>query len=157
MVKRIYTDEEIRVLRETPKRVTNPKARWLKKPKDRPGHFQRTYIAVSDEDEKNRFQIYQRKNLVDGKDFSCGISFLPPGSGSLTLARYNGGGHRHGDIVYHPHVHQTTERAMAMGRKPEFEATKTDQFHTLEGALACLIEDFNLSGLKAEKDQPELL
>ena len=94
---------------------------------------------------------------MDGKDFSCGISFLPPGSGSLTLARYNGGGHRHGDIVYHPHIHQTTERAMAMGRKPEFEATKTDQFHTLEGALARLIEDFNLSGLMAEKDQPELL
>ena len=46
---------------------------------------------------------------------------------------------------------------MTMGRKPEFEATKTDQFHTLEGALARLIEDFNLSGLMAEKDQPELL
>ena len=42
-------------------------------------------------------------------------------------------------------------------KKPESEAQATNRFVTLEGALACLIEDFNLAGLKAERDKLRLL
>ena len=40
--------------------------------------------------------------------------------------------------------------------KPESEAEETDLFETLEGALACLIKDFNLSDLDARRDHPRL-
>ena len=95
--------------------------------------------------------------MDDSIDFSCGISYHPPGAPSLTLARYNGPSHEHGDIAYCTHIHRASERAIAAGEKPESEAEETNRFETLEGALACLIEDFNLAGLKAQRDNPKLL
>ena len=118
----------------------------------RAGGFQ----ASGRQDEDVRFSIYQRQNLVDECDFSCGIVHLPPGGGPLVLARYNGPGHAHGDIVYRAHIHRASERAIAAGRKPESEAEETDRFKTVEGALACLIEDFNVSGLTVRPDEPRL-
>ena len=35
-------------------------------------------------------------------------------------------------------------------------AEETARYQTLEGALACLIEDFSLSGIRANPDQPSL-
>ena len=153
---RIYTEEELTRLRSMPKRVTNPRARWLEKPKARPAHRQRGY-HVSGSQEEARFEVYQRQNLTDENDFSCGIAYLPHGSPPLTLARYNGPSHPHGEITYLPHIHLASEQAMAAGRRPESGAQETDRFSTLEGALACLIEDFSLSGLDAQPDQPRLL
>lgn len=157
MSTRLYTDEELDGLRSIPKRVSNPGARWSPKPKVKPGHRQRRYQAAGDADEETRFSIYQRENLNDAGDFSCGIAFLPPGGPPLTLARYNGPSHEHGDISYHAHIHRATERAMATGRKPESVAEETDRFETLEGAMACLVEDFNLTGIRAQHDRPRLI
>lgn len=103
-----------------------------------------------------RFLVYQRENLLDRLSYSCGIVYLPPGGPRLTLARYNGPSHQHGDIRYKPHIHRTTEAAISAGRKPEHAAEGTLRYNTLEGALACLIEDFNLSGLRARRDHPSL-
>ena len=153
---RHYGDEELDELQALPKRVTNPGARWSDKPKLRPGHSQRIFQAVGEDDDESRFSIYQRQNLADASDFSCGITYLPRGSSPLTLARYNGPGHEHGEVGYHPHVHRATEKAIAVGRKPESEAEATNRFETLEGALACLIEDFNLRGVNATPDMPRL-
>ena len=83
-------------------------------------------------------------------------TFLPGGS-SLTLARYNGPSHAHGDIAYHTHIHRASERAIEAGKKPESEAQATNRFKTLEDALACLMEDFNVTGLNPQDDQPRLL
>ena len=153
-----YTDEELTALRSMSKWIINPRARWLEKPKGRPAHRQRNFQASGQQDdEEARFSVYQRQNLNDDSDFSCGISYLPPGGPSLTLARYNGPSHAHGDIAYRPHIHRASERAIAAGRKPESEAEATNRFETLEGALACLMEDFNLTGLDAQHDQPRLL
>lgn len=154
---RLYTDEELDALRSIPKRVTNPGARWLEKPKKRTGHRQRSFQALGQRGQEHRFSVYQRQNLDDENDFSCGISYLPPASPPLTLARYNGPSHEHGEIAYRPHIHRVSERAIAAGRKPGSEAKETDRFETPEGALACLIEDFNPSGLKAQPDHPRLL
>ena len=147
-----YTDEELTALRSMPKKITNPGAHWLEKPKGRPSHRQRNFQASSGQDDEARFSVYQRQNLNDDSDFSCGISYLPPGAPSLTLARYNGPSHPHHDISYRPHIHRASERAIAAGKKPESEAEETSRFETLEGALACLMEDFNLTGLKARTD-----
>ncbi len=153
---RLYTDGELTELRLMPKRITNPRARWLEKPKGRPAHHQRNFQASGQQNEEARFSVYQRQNLNDDSDFSCGISCLSPSGPSLTLARYNGPSHAHGDIVYRPHIHRASERAITAGRKPESEAEATNRFETLEGALACLMEDFNLTGLDAQHDQPRM-
>lgn len=134
------------------KKIINPGARWLEKPKGRPAHRQRNFQASGGQDEEARFSVYQRQNLNDKSDFSCGISYLPPGGPALTLARYNGPSHPHQEISYRPHIHRASEKAIAAGKKPESEAEETDRFETLEGALACLMEDFTLTGLKAEND-----
>ena len=153
---RTYTDEELSDLKTMPKHVTNPGARWLKKPRARPAHRQRTFQAVGEQDLDARFSIYLRQSLADESDFSCGISYLPVGSPPLTLARYNGPSHEYGEIAYRSHIHRATETAIAAGKKPESQAEETNRFETLDGALACLIEDFNMTGLNAEPDKPIL-
>ena len=153
---KLYTEEELDKLRSMPKQVTNPGARWLDKPRDRPGHRQRSYKILGQQDSKAHFEIYQRQNLANWNDFSCGIRYLPSGGSPLTLARYNGPSHVHGAIEYRPHIHRASERAIASGKKPEWEAEETDRFDTLEGALACLIDDFQVSGIRAQYDQPQL-
>ena len=139
-----------------PERVTNPRAHWLIKPKARRTHKQRSFQVFGGDDENVRFQIYLRQNLDDEKDFSCGISNLPRGAQRLILARHNAPSHEHRDIVYRPHIHRASEGAIAAGRKPEDEAAETDRFETADGSLACLIGDFNVSGIKVQHDQPRL-
>ncbi len=133
---RAYTDKELTGLAAMPKQVTNPGARWSDKPKSRPAHSQRTFQAVGQQDQEVCFSVYQRQNLADASDFSCGISYHPPGAPSLILARYKGPSHEHGDITYRPHIHRASETAIAAGRKPESGAQETNRFVTLEGALA---------------------
>ena len=150
---RLYADDELAELCSMPKRVTNPGAQWGEKP----GHRQRNF-QVMGENQNNRFGIYLRQNLRDANDFSCGIAYLPLGGTRLTLARYNGPSHAHGDISYRPHIHRATARAIAAGRKPESEADETDRFTTLDGAFACLIDDFGLEGIaRPESDQMRLM
>jgi len=141
----VTTEAELDALRSMPKRVTNPGARWS----DKPGHKQRNFQVRGGDDDGEGFGIYQRQNLNDRYDFSCGIRYLPPGGKNLSLARYDGPSRRsHGDIVYQPHIHRASERAIASGKRPECEATATDRFDSIEGALNCLIEDFKVTGLK---------
>ena len=148
----LYSDEYLEELRHQEKRVANPQARWVEKP----GHRQRNYQIIGGSDE-TRFQVYLRQSLADDNDFSCGIAYLPHGGAHLTLARYNGPSHIHGDFIYRSHIHRATASAIAAGRKPESEAEETERFVTLSGALSCLIDDFQLGGVaQPEPDQPKL-
>ena len=152
-----YSEEKLKELESMPKKVENPGARWLKKPRERPVHHQRDFqVFGKDKDKLRYFRIYQRQNLLALLDFSCGISYMPLGIPVLTLARYNGPNHQHGNIKYRPHIHRASEQAIKAGRKPESEAEETNRFISLEGALYCLMQDFNISGLHAEADEAEL-
>ena len=156
MPNRLYTEEELDTLRAMPKRIDDPDSCWSKKPVGAPSHWQRSFKARGGGDEQPIFEIYQRQNIQDDTDFSCGIVHVALDGSRLTLARYNGSGHEHGDILYRPHIHRATEKAIASGRKPEREAEATDRYQTLEGALACLLEDFRIAGMRAEHDHPRL-
>ena len=148
----LYSDECLKELCDQEKRVANPQARWVEKP----GHRQRNYQVIGGSHE-TRFQVYLRQSLADDNDFSCGIAYLPHGGARLTLARYNGPSHIHGDFIYRSHIHRATASAIAAGRKPESEAEGTERFVTLNGALSCLIDDFRLGGVaRPEPDQPKL-
>ena len=80
--------------------MTNPGSRWTEKPAGAPAHRQRSFKAVGEDKAESRFEIYQRQNLLDDEDFSCGIAHVGLDGSRLTLARYNGPGHEHGDISY---------------------------------------------------------
>ncbi len=155
---RRYTDAELASLRLLPKQVVNPGARWSEKPADRPVEKQRVFRAraTSVDGQDHWFLVYQRLNIRDRSNYSCGVVYLPTGAPKLTLARYNGSSHRHGDISYKTHIHRATEAAIAAGRKPESEADVTTRYNTCDGAFRCLIQDFNLSGVRTPPDQPSL-
>lgn len=76
MNNKLYTDGEIPELRSLPKQITNPRAHWSEKPKERPAYRQRTFQVSGQQDEEMRFSVYQRENLNDNSDFSCGILYL---------------------------------------------------------------------------------
>lgn len=157
MVIHLYTNEELDLLRIVRKQVTNPGARWTEKPLTAPAHRQRSFKVIGENDrQETRFEIYQRQNLLDHGDFSCGIAHVSLDGSRLTLARYNGPGHEHGDIIYRPHIHRATAEAIASGKKREREAEETDRFATLEGALACLLDDYNVTGFTAAREEPRL-
>lgn len=147
MTVRPYTDAELARLRDMPKTVTDPHARWS----DKPRHRQRAFHAEGEGGA--RFSVYQRQNVDDGQDFSCGIELLADDGSRLMLARYDGASHTHGDIAFRPHIHRTTEDALLAGRKPDSGARETDRFNSCEGALACLIADFRISGVVAAPDR----
>ena len=151
---KLYSEDELTELKSMAKRVTNPRAQWNLKP----GHRQRNFQIVAGPEDETQFSIYQRQNELDVSDFSCGITFLPPGGARLTLARYNGPSHIHGEIEFQPHIHHATAKAIAAGKKPESEAAETDRFTTLDGAFRCLLDDFRVKGITPpELDEWRLL
>ena len=134
--------------RSASKRVRNPRARWLKKPGR---HKQRNFNAVTEDGKV--YRIYQRQNLDDERDFSCGLALVRGNGKPLSLVRYNGASHIHGEIRYACHIHRATAEALAVGKKADGHAEGTDRYRTVEGALACLIEDCSVEGLSANHDE----
>ena len=147
-----YTDDELRDLAQ----LASPIRGTLVRETNGAGslHKQRIFRAW-DHPGRARAPFPRLSGPDDAPSFSCGIAYIPPGGPRLTLARYNGSNHRHGDIHYRPHIHRATEAAITAGRRPEDEAMETTRYETLEGALACL-DDFGLSGIRAEPDHPSL-
>ena len=70
-----YTEKELKELRDMRKRITNPGARWLEKPTDKPVHRQRSFKAKSEQDESLLFEIFQRQNIQTSKTFLVGLPF----------------------------------------------------------------------------------
>ncbi|TLS78297.1 hypothetical protein FE236_00620 [Mariprofundus erugo] len=144
------SDDDLDNLRTMAKRVTNPGSRWSEKP----GHSQRNLKVASD---RYQFELYQRQNLNDETDFSCGLRVIKPDGTSLTLCRYNGSSHAHGEIEYRCHIHKATAEEISAGRKPEGHADETDRYSTLSGATYCIMLDCTITGFKDfEPDQPNL-
>lgn len=152
MTIRIYSDEMLAELRSMKKQPVGRWSRWLEKPTGKPVHRQRSFKikAVVANGQEHRFEIYERQSLRDESDFSCGITHVSFDGSRLTLARYNGPSHEHGDISFQPHIHLTTGKSIMAGKKPENEAKQTDRFKTLADALACMIEDFSIAGIEAK-------
>lgn len=145
------SDDDLNTHRTVSKQVTNPGARWSEKPGR---HRQRNFTAVSDDG--SSYRVYLRQNMDDEKDFSCGLALMHRGGKPLSLVRYNGSSRAHGEIRYRCHIHRATARAVAAGRKIDSHADETDRYATLEGALACLIDDCGVQGLTAQRDDGDL-
>ena len=151
MTDALMSNDELDDLRSASKRVTNPGARWREKPGR---HRQRNFTAEAEDGAV--YRIYLRQNLDDDQDFSCGLALVHRGGRPLSLVRYNGASHAHGEIRYRCHIHRATAEATSAGRKVDSHADATDRYRTLEGALACLIEDCGVQGLTAQHDERDL-
>ena len=151
MIDLLLSNDELDHHRSVEKTVRNPGARW----KEKPGrHKQRNYSAESRDG--TSYLIYLRQNLNDDRDFSCGLQLVRRGSRPLSLVRYNGASHAHGEIRYRCHIHQASVQAISAGKKIDSNAEATNRYRTLEGALACLLDDCSVKGLSAEHDQGDL-
>ncbi len=144
----LITDEQIAHLKALAKTVTNPRAREISKAR----HLERNYTVKAGREE---FKLYTRQSVLIHDNFSCGLSWTAPDGTKFTLARYNGSDHPHynpiegdRDAEFTFHIHEVTERYAAVGRKPEHFAQPTSRYNTLDGALACLLLDWNISGLE---------
>ena len=138
------------MLCSVPKHEAELQEPWLAKPPVRPRHVQRRVVFRGEwtpEFGDAEFSVYVRMGLIVEGDFSCGISYLAAGGQSLVLARYDGKNHKHGEIAYRSHIHWLTPQSFDEAETPELEVDVTDRFDTLEGAVYCLIYDFNLSDI----------
>ena len=151
MIDALMSNDELDGLRSDWKRVTNPGARWREKPGR---HRQQNFNAETEGGAV--YRIYLRQNLDDDQDFSCGLALVQRGGRPLSLVRYNGASHAHGEIRYRCHIHRATAEAISAGRKVDSNAVETDRYRTVEGALACLIEDCGVQGLTAHHDEQDL-
>ena len=151
MTDSLLSNDQLDSFRSASKRVRNPGARWSEKPGR---HRQRNYTAEAEGGPV--YRIYLRQNLDDDQDFSCGLALVQRAGKSLSLVRYNGASHAHGEIRYRCHIHRATAEAIAAGRKTDSHADETDRYKTLEGALACLIKDCGVFGLTAQLDELDL-
>ncbi len=118
----LLSNDELDRLRSIPKRARNPGARWLEKPGR---HKQRNFDAVTEDGAV--YRIYQRQNLDDDLDFSCGLALIRRGGKPLSLIRYNGASHVHGAIRYVCHIHRASAEALTARRKVDSHAEVTDR------------------------------
>ena len=151
MTNLLLSNDALDRLRMASKRVRNPGAHWLEKAGR---HKQRNFNAVTEDG--TIYRIYQRQNPDNDLDFSCGLALARRGGKPLTLVRHNGASHVHVKIRYACHIHRATAEALAAGRKVDSHAEGTDRYRTVEGALACLIEDCGVEGLSANHDERDL-
>lgn len=147
----IYSNDELDALRRASKTVLNQNTRWT----DKSGRQQqRNYDLESDNGEQ--YTIYLRQNLDDERDFSCGLALIFKSGRRFTLIRYNGSNHIHGKIRYKCHIHRATAEARQAGKKIDSYAEETTRYKTLNGALACMIEDCCVQGLDAQHDEKDM-
>lgn len=104
MTTRIYSDEMLAQLRSMKKRTVDRWSHWLEKPTGEPVHRQRSFKikAVVANSQEYRLEIYERQNLRDESDFSCGITHVSFDGSRLTLAGYNVPSHEHGTFPFSP-------------------------------------------------------
>lgn len=145
MTKEHLSDDDILNLLSMPKRVVNPRAR----PKTLERHVQTDYnieSCVSDD----KFALFVRQSTKREESFSVGLRLLS--DDGVTLIRCNGASHPHRNHLegerFEPqcHIHTTTARYLAYGRKNEGFAEPTSAYQEVQGALKHIIERCNISG-----------
>lgn len=149
----VLTDEKIAGLIAMPKQVTNPNAR-----RRSVGRHEQVNYTVSTNDGEMGFEVFARQSIRLTESFSCGLLWISPSGEKVTLIRYNGMSHPHNNPIegnefrYCCHIHIATQRYIALNKQPETFAEETSRYRSLNGALACLIQDCAITGLNVTPD-----
>ncbi len=111
------------------------------------------HITPSDMETQNKdillnlnMMFFARQNHNDKTNFSCGV-WIDLGGKKVTLVRYNGSSHVNKESYLHCHIHEASISSINRGdRKPEHAHTyDTDRYSNPQGALDCLLKDFNIT------------
>lgn len=151
------TDAQIAELVAMPKRAENPNA----KTRSEGRHSRRDFRIIST-DGVHEFALFVRQSLLLPQGFSAGLRWLAKSGESVMLMRCNGSDHPHTNGIERDklesvcHIHQATERYLAVGKKSEGYAQSTREYRTLNGALHHIVRQCNITGLKTEPDEPDL-
>ena len=146
------TDEQIQSLLACAKRVENPQVREKTEGK----HLRRDYRVVS-LDGEHLFTLFTRQSSRIVNGFSAGLLWKSRTGEEVILLRCNGNDHEHPNklertrLIDQCHVHEATERYIAVGKKSEGYAQATTAYHSLDGALHHLSQRANIQGLKNVK------
>lgn len=135
---RQYGQSEIDQLIGCRKVVSSPPAREMKQE----GGHRRNDLRLKSEEGGAEFRVFLRQATGFPENFSIGLVFLPgDGSGDLHLLRCNG---PHGDYNrsfdpghshFECHVHRASAEALAVGRRAESEASRTEAYARFEEAV----------------------
>lgn len=156
MASETLTEEQIADLVAMPKRVENPNTKTKVEAK----HARRDFRVFST-DNSHEFALFTRQSLLLPEGFSAGLRWLAKSGESVILLRCNGSDHAHANSIERDkfeatfHIHQATERYLAVGKKAEGYAQPTREYRTLEGALHHVVRLCNITGLKTEQDEPD--
>lgn len=159
-------------LRRVPKEMVKQDRDWTRKGASGERKFllQRNFYLVAAEEDGElpegkddlSFRIYVRQNeKLPTEDFSCGICFTGEVpfevNGDCMLARYNSAHNHKNKGDYEPqkirnecHIHRATARAQQEHIDLDHYAKPTDEYSDWHQALACLLADFNVSGVNVE-------
>ncbi len=139
------------------KRIRNPGSRSRAKGK----HIERDF-QVGSSDGKHEFVVFTRQSTLIPASFSAGLRWRSKTGEEVILLRCNGPDHEHFNplekarFAGHCHIHRTTERYLALGRKAEAYAEVTDAYQSLAGALHHLTQLANIHGIETQPDEPDL-
>lgn len=151
------TDEQIQSLLACAKRVENPQAREKTEGK----HLRRDYRVVS-LDGEYLFTLFTRQSSRIVNGFSAGLLWKSKTGEEVILLRCNGNDHEHPNklertrLVDQCHVHEATERYIAVGKKSEGYAQATTAYRSPDGALHHLLQRANIQGIKSMPDEVDL-
>lgn len=151
------TDAQIAELVTMPKQIENPNA----KTRSEGRHSRRDFRIIST-DGVHEFALFVRQSLLLPQGFSAGLRWLAKSGESVMLMRCNGSDHPHTNGIEHDklesvcHIHQATERYLAVGKKSEGYAQSTREYRTPNGALHHIVRQCNITGLRTEPDEPDL-
>ena len=100
-----------------------------------------------------------RQNIDRPTNFSI-ILLFKTGSVLVPIIRYNGNHGKHentktGEVFTGPHIHKITEWYQLNTSHPDGEATKTDEYETLDGAVKIFKRDMHIM-VKRANGQMEL-
>jgi|SRR5690554_237343 len=150
------TDGEIEALIAERKDITNPSARWI----IQRGSRQKTFQLELAEGMPS-MELKLRQSIKDPDSFSCVLLCHLGGGEKITLRRYNGSNHVHGnaldrhmpDITFTCHVHMARQRYIEAGLKADGFAVPAT-YSDFDGALLQVMQDCNIHGFTQRNAGP---
>ncbi|HDR9046246.1 hypothetical protein [Burkholderia vietnamiensis] len=136
----LLTDADLTEMRQTPKRIVNPSARWVSKG----SHRQKDFNVIAERDPEEKYRVFLRISEHNESVFSAGIMRIFSSGETLVLARYNGGYHPHRNVIERTkvpavcHKHTATERYIQAGHDPDGFAEPITGYNTVDGAFEML-------------------
>lgn len=152
----LLTDGQLDALRSEPKKRSSSS-----REKEKMGHLGRQYDLVASVNSERHYRLFIRQSASNEDVFSVGLTLILP-DGDLILCRYNSAHHGHRNILektklppaFHQHV--ATQRYISVGLDTDGFAILRTDYHSVDTALAMLVQECNIEGIFKPDPQAKL-